>query len=254
MDERPPLPRALWIAIAVAALTAVAAALIPIRRDTLNVNIALVLVVCVVLVAAGGGRAPGAVAAVTAAVAFDFFHTQPFYRFTIDSRDDVETTALLLVVSLVVGHLAARARRARRREDMRSGEIRRIYRLAALGARGRAPTAVIAAATSELTELLGLRACRFECPPFATHFERLERSGLVSWLDSRLQTDGFELPADGVELLVFGRGRLLGRFVLDPIPGIGVSLEQRVVAVALADQVGAVLAAPATPTSEAAEL
>ena len=33
----------------------------------------------------------------------------------------------------------------------------------------------------------------------------------------------------------------LGRFVLEPTPGVGVPLERRVVAVALADQVGAVL-------------
>jgi hypothetical protein len=56
---------------------------------------------------------------------------------------------------------------------------------------------------------------------------------------------GFELPEQGCEIPVSGRGRLLGRFVLEPRPGVGVSLEQRVVAVALADQVGATLAVPA---------
>ena len=33
-----------------------------------------------------GGRAAGAVAAVTAAIAFDFFHTRPYLRLTIESR------------------------------------------------------------------------------------------------------------------------------------------------------------------------
>jgi hypothetical protein len=41
---------------------------------------------------------------------------------------------------------------------------------------------------------------------------------------------------------VWGLGRKLGRFVLRPTPGVGVTLEQQVVAVAIADQVGAVLA------------
>ena len=198
------------------------------------------------IVAVAGGRLPGAVGGRAAAVAFDFFYTHPYLRFTIDSRDDVETTVLLLVVGLDGRERRhATVARARRREDMRSGEIRRIYRLATLGARGRAPTDVIDAGRAELVALLDLRACRFDAAPFVGDYERLERSGVVSWRDYRLQADGFELPAAGVELLVMGRGRLLGRFVLDPTPGTGVSLEQRVVAVALADQVGAVLAAPA---------
>jgi hypothetical protein len=243
------VPPAGWIAIAVLAPIAVAAALVPFRDNTPSVNIGLVLVVVVVVVAVAGGRIPGAVAAVVTAIAFDFFYTHPYLRFTIDSRDDIETTVLLLVVGLVVGNVANNGRRARRREDMRSGEIRRIYRLATLGAAGRTSTDVIDAARAELVGLLDLRACRFDAAPFVGEYERLERSGVVSWRDYRVRAEGFELPADGVELLVMGRGRLLGRFVLAPTPGTGVSLEQRVVAVALADQVGAVLAAPATERS-----
>lgn len=47
---------------------------------------------------------------------------------------------------------------------------------------------------------------------------------------------------EGAELLVLARGQPIGRFGLMPEPGTGLSLDQRVVAVALADQVGAVLA------------
>jgi hypothetical protein len=54
---------------------------------------------------------------------------------------------------------------------------------------------------------------------------------------------GFAFPASGVELPVLGRGNVIGRFVLVPQPETSVSLEQRVVAVAIADQVGAALAA-----------
>lgn len=52
------------------------------------------------------------------------------------------------------------------------------------------------------------------------------------------------------ELVVFnpflwlGRARTEPRFVVHPTPGTGVTLERRVLAVASADQVGAVLAAP----------
>jgi hypothetical protein len=69
--------------------------------------------------------------------------------------------------------------------------------------------------------------------------------------------DGFAFPDTGVELPVLGRGNVLGRFVLVPEPNTSVTLEQRVVAVAIADQVGAALAAhgaqPLTATDDATQ-
>jgi hypothetical protein len=233
-----------WIGVGGLAPVAAAASLVPLRPTMLSTNVALVLVTVVVAAAAAGGRQAGAIAAVAAALSFDFFYTQPYLRLRIASRDDVETTVLLLLVGLLVGHVAARGRRARSSADASHGEVRRIYRVAELVARGDDVSDVIMAAQAELTELLHLRSCRFEAPPFESGFERLERSGVVSWRQYRLQRGGFELPPNGVELEVLGRGQQLGRFVLDPTPGAGVSLEQRVVAVAVADQVGAVLATP----------
>jgi hypothetical protein len=63
-------------------------------------------------------------------------------------------------------------------------------------------------------------------------------------MEYRGPDSGFALPADGAELPVLGRGNVLGRFVLVPEPGTTVTLEQRVVAIAIADQVGANLADP----------
>jgi len=59
---------------------------------------------------------------------------------------------------------------------------------------------------------------------------------------SRVTRGAYELPGEGAELQVLSRGQPVGRFALLPKPGNEFSLEQRVVAVALADQVGAVLA------------
>ena len=60
-------------------------------------NAALVLMIVVVAVAALGGRVAGVVTALAAVVSFDFFHTEPYLSLTIDSRDDIETTVLLLI-------------------------------------------------------------------------------------------------------------------------------------------------------------
>jgi hypothetical protein len=221
---------------------ALAALLVPLRDHMRNANVALVLVAVVVLAAVEGGRQAGVVAAIVSALSFDFWFTQPYERLRVASSADIETTVLLLVVGLVVGTVSARGRTARTSAEARRGEVKRIYRLAELAAKGEDASDVIMAAQAELTGLLHLRDCRFEAPPFKTQLEKLERSGIVSWHDYRLRDGGFELPPDGVELPVLGRGQVLGRFVLDPNPGTGVSLEQRVVAVALADQVGGVLA------------
>jgi hypothetical protein len=54
------------------------------------------------------------------------------------------------------------------------------------------------------------------------------------------------LPALGAEIPVAARGQTFGRFVLVPDTSVGVSIEERIVAVALVDQLGAALAADAS--------
>lgn len=136
------------------------------------------------------------------------------------------------------------ARRVVRVANARRDELRRVYAVAETAARAEDAVDVIATAQEQLGSLLGLQSCHFEAPPFTTTLEKLDRSGAVSWRRYRLTDNGFELPAAGVELPVIGRGRVLGRFVLEPTRGRGVPLDQRVAALTIADQVGLVLAAP----------
>jgi len=234
----------LWIGIGGLLPIGVAMLLVSLRDRMLNANVAIVLTLVVVAVAATGGRQAGVVAAVSSALSFDFFHTRPYLQLRIASGNDVETTVLLLAVGLAVGHLASRERRARAIAEASSGEIRRIHRVAESAAKGDDPADVILAAQGELTELLRLRGCRFEAPPFASAPEMLQRSGVIPRHEYRLHREGLELATDGVALEVLGRGRTVGRFLMEPSPGTGVSLEERVVAVAIADLVGSVLAPP----------
>ena len=53
------------------------------------------------------------------------------------------------------------------------------------------------------------------------------------------------LPSRGVGLEVQGGGQTYGRYLIVPTAGVPVSFERRIVAVALADQVGAAFAADA---------
>lgn len=220
----------------------VAGLLVGIRGEILNANVALVLVIVVVLAAALGGRGPGMATAVVAAMSFDFFFTRPYLSLSISSPDDVETVGLLFMVSLIVGHIASRSRASRASAEVGRSDIRRIYRVAEQVASGADPADVILAAQAELSAVLNLRDCRFEASRGAP-LPRLDRSGAILGV-VRYSRGGFELPPEGVELPVLSRGRPVGRFVLLPFAGHGVSLEQRIVAVAIADQAGAALAQP----------
>lgn len=233
-----------WVLVAVAAVVpiAVAAPLVALRGVTAPANLALLLVVLVVGAAAVGGRWAGLAAALGAAASFDFFFTRPYGSLTIASRDDVETTVLLLVVGLAVGTVASRGRQAVDAAAEGRSEVRRIHHLAEAMARGDDPAEVIAEAEGELVQLLDLRSATFEASPVGSPLPRLERSGTVSsQREVRFRDGGFELPIEGIELPVLARGRQVGRFVLVPEPDVGVTLEQRIVAVALTDQVGAAL-------------
>lgn len=256
MDRDDRLPTAVGMFIGVVGSILVAGLLSEAGDWASPTNVALVLMVIVVLGAAAGGRLAGAVSALAAALSFDFFQTEPYHTLRISSRDDIETAILLLIAGLVVGQIAARAQFIRVAVEQGRSEIRRITHVAELVAEGDPAAEVIDAAADELTRLLSLRSCRFELPPYGESLQRLERSGVVIPPKQRITVShmgrhGLEFPAEGVELPVLQRGREVGRFVLVPEPGQGASLEQRVVAVALADQVGAAVGAEPSSGDEA---
>jgi K+-sensing histidine kinase KdpD len=220
----------------------VAALLVPLRDDMVVANLALVLVIVVVLAAAVGGRGAGAVAAIVSVLSFDFFLTKPYLSMQIESADDVETAVLLLVIGLIVGEIVVRARRTRSVAARGAEEIARLHQIAELATSGASGDEVIMAVTDALRDVLALRDCFFERGPSIRPLPRLERNGAVTGTHERRFVSGdLSLPAE-CELVVLARGRQIGRFVLVADARAGVSMEARTVAVALSDQVGAVVA------------
>jgi hypothetical protein len=104
----------------------------------------------------------------------------------------------------------------------------------------------VSAVRRELVELFDLVECTYrpagdESGP---ELPRLSRRGAIEGLRAmRFEHGEFQLPPDGIELPVVGGGRQLGRFVMVGRPGAGASLEQRLVAVVLADELGIAMAA-----------
>ena len=236
------------VVVGIPAAVGIGALMATVRSFFGTTNAALVLMIVVVAVAALGGRVAGIITALAAVASFDFFHTQPYLSMTIDSRDDIETTVLLLIAAVLVGTIASAGRTARRQAGSAQTEIRRIHHVAEAAATGSDAADVIATAQDELRGLLSLRDCRFEALPAHddARLPRIGRNGAVEGVTSVRYgrgedgRGGFELPAEGVELPVLARGQHIGRFVLVPTPGVPVALEQRLVAVAIADQVAAI--------------
>lgn len=234
--------RAVGITIGALGSLAAAAVLVGLRGEMVNTNVALILVLFVLAGAVTGGRGAGILSALVAAMAFDFFHTKPYGTLKMTSADDVETTVLLLAAGLAAGEVAVWSQRLRDRLKSHGDEIRRMHRVAELAAGGETPEDLTLTVAAELSEALHLSDCRFERPPYEGDLPILERSGVVQSSHHRYTRDGFELPREGVALPVRGPAGPVGRFVLLPTPGVGVSKEQRLLAVALADQLGMALA------------
>jgi hypothetical protein len=197
----------------------------------------------VVAVAANGYRLAGYLAALSAAVWFDFFLTRPYEQFTITRRADIETTVLLLVIGVAVTEIAVWGRRQHAAASRRAGYLDGIGAAAQAVAAGESPGELIDQVSGRLTELLSLRACKFE----------YGKAGLGR--PARLRSDGqvaterrtWDVPVEGlptdtdIELLVENGGVLQGRFLMRAKPDAHPTLEQRLVAIAFAEQVGAAL-------------
>lgn len=221
----------------------VASLLVIVRDHMARSNAALVFVIVVVLAAALGGRWAGFTAAVISAMSYDFFLTRPYGSLKIDEVEDLVATVLLLTVGLIVGEVVVWAHRGHRQSKRGQEEITRLHRVAEQVASGARAHDVLESVRAELSDLLSLRSCTFEQPPFGAPLPRLGRNGSLDIPRRRIVRGEFALPVEGVEIPVLGRGRQVGRLVLEPEPDVGVSIEERVVAVAISDQLGAAVSA-----------
>lgn len=101
-----------WTYAVSAALVALATGLgLSLQGMVPPASITLIFVLPVVVAASGFGFGPSLVATVLGVLSFDFFFTQPYYSFTIDSPADIWSAALLLVIATIVSAVAADARR-----------------------------------------------------------------------------------------------------------------------------------------------
>ena len=212
-----------------------------VSHGPLDTNVALVLVVIVVAVAANGHRLAGALAAVSAAVWFDFFFARPTSGSPSPSprHQDRRPAAHRGPGG---SQLAARVRRLRVIAITDAGYLARLHDTAELAQSAKSTRQGGRARHAQLIDLLSLRGCRFEYGSLIGHPPRLEQDGTVVWDRKKLgRRPRWACRTGRSSCARFGNGHFYGRFMLrSPLRGPLPPLQARLVVI-LADQVGATL-------------
>lgn len=233
------------VAIAVAAAIGplvITAGLADVGAESSQSIAAVLLAAGVVGIASSGRRSATVIAAVSSSVGFDYFLTTPYHSFAMNQPSEMITAASLLFVGMVAVYLRVRADRHREAAEDGRNDIARIHSVAELVAEGIDPYRIVEIVKVELIDLLSLRDCTFDRQAPRGDAALIERSGnvVIGELSWGVHKQGF--PGDEVELPVSAVGVSVGRYVLKPTPGVAVSFDKRILAVALADQVGAAFA------------
>jgi hypothetical protein len=219
------------------------AALSPFRASFANTNIALVLVLVIVAAAATGIRAAGLVAALSSAAWFDFFLTEPYNHFSITDRADIETAVLLMLVGVAVSEIALWGRRQQAHASREQGYLDGVLGTAATVGAGRSSTnSLVDHVCEQIVDVVGIDRCRFDSGSEAV-LATLNNDGTMTYNGNPFNVDRLGLPTDAeIALVVQSGGVVHGRFLLTAATRIvRPTLEQRRVAIALANQVGAAL-------------
>lgn len=106
------------------------------QREFLGVaNVGFLTLLIVLGAALAGGRLAGFVTAVVGALAFNYFHTQPFLTLRVAVREDVISVVLCSVAGIAIGDVGGRLyeRTQRLRRVERELEVARRERAAACG-------------------------------------------------------------------------------------------------------------------------
>ena len=194
---------------------AVAAALIPLRSDEPNTDIALVLVLCVGAVAMVGGPWAAVVGALAGATAFDLLDAPPYGQLYMTRGKDVVTTLVLVGAGLLVAELCIRMRAYRGAAVKRAEDFTVLGRAARLMAVGEDGPMVVEALAGELVSRLALNDCEFADGPPPGDRPYVGRDGRVVPPETR--------PPAGaggqIDLPVWAGSQVVGYYRLYVSPG-----------------------------------
>jgi K+-sensing histidine kinase KdpD len=221
-------------------------------RGTIGLeNVVILYLLVVVAAAAIGGRAAGIVAALSAALAYDYFLTTPYHTLAIDTLAQVITVALLVATGMVVSIGGRARRRSAALAEAHAEAIRLLHRVTETAAAGGAVDRV---AAKGLQRLLGVRRVSVlhrspdgfavtvdvgdTQPPLDLEaLTHLDREGRIPQGHHRVLDGTMVLPLEGVALDLVARQQPIGYLVV--IPGRDVPADRtiRLAVAAMANEV-----------------
>jgi two-component system, OmpR family, sensor histidine kinase KdpD len=139
--------------------------------------VSLSFLIPIVVVAIRWGTLSAVVTALGGAASLTYFFYSPFYTNAQDSRSRVLGVIIFLIVSLVLGYLAARIRRDTARAIKRENEIRDLYTFSQRISAAQSPAGIFEAMQQHLETLVGRKVLLFDS--LGTLEEKSERLGDV---------------------------------------------------------------------------
>lgn len=230
------------------AAIAVAGLLEGVRGTVGSSNIALLL--ALVVTAAGiVGRRRGALAtALSAALSYNFFHTEPIHTLRIAAAKDIFTVALLAGLGVLVGELSQRRVTAQRSSRAQHVELGLLHTTAEAIRDSTTTDDAIAAACDAVRDLLHADDVTFKGAAFGPAQPHITRNGTLESIALRATVDGYDLGSEPIAMDVAGPAGQRGHLVIHPSSGRPVSLDRRLGAVIVADQLGLALSVFEAPS------
>lgn len=211
-------------------------------RDTVgSSNIALLLAVLVTAVGIVGRRRGALATALSAALAYNFFQTEPIHTLRIAAAKDIFTVALLAGLGVLVGELSQRRMSAQRSARAQHVEIDLLHTTAETIRDSSSAQSATEAACSAVRELLRATDATFSDTASESVVPRITRQGTLESMDLRASVDGYDLGAEPISIDVAGPLGAHGRLTIQPTAGRPVSLDRRLGAVVVADQLALAL-------------
>jgi len=221
-------------------------------RGTIGLeNVVILYLLVVVAAAAIGGRAAGVVAAVSAALAYDYFLTTPYHTLVIDSLAQVITVALLVVTGIVVSIGGRVRRRSAATAQAHADAIRLLHRVSETAAAGGAVDRVTAEGLQRLLGARRVSVLRRSPAGFAVTVDvgetgspldlealtHLDREGRIPPGHHRVLDGTMVLPPEGVALDLVAHDRPVGYLVVVPGRDVPADRTTRTAVAALANEV-----------------
>jgi K+-sensing histidine kinase KdpD len=220
-------------------------------RATIGLENVVILYLLVVVAAAGiGGRAAGTVAALSAALAYDYFLTTPYHTLVIDTLAQVVTVALLVTTGIVVSIGGRVRRRSAAVAEAHAKAIRLLHRVTETAAVGGAVDRVAAEGLHELLDARRVSILRRSPDGFAVTVDvgetqlpidlealtHLDREGRIPLGHHRVLDGTMVLPREGVALDLVARQRPVGYLVIIPGRDVPADRTTRLAVAAMANE------------------